>query len=147
MSEIRSSEQYIEVCLKVTGRNLDAKFVNPIIRRYNSILSECLIEEEENGKIFKAWVADVSDFKHELLDKNVLVCSRQVKFEIRDSFIQGGDRTHQAQVKLHDVLMGIKIDDNPSCSGNIIIETTNTHISGNMREGRWPRDQFDGVRF
>lgn len=133
---------YINVCLKVTGRDLEAETANPIINQYNRKLRDCRLEEKrDDGKFFKCWVVDIDDFKHELLAKDVLICSRRVRFEIRDPYPHEDNRMNYVQAKVHKLLMGLKVGD----SGKIVAETMGTNISGNTRTGRWPRSPFDGA--
>lgn len=136
---------YINVCLRVTnrGKNLKAKVVNPVIQQFNEQLEELRIEEQrEDGKTFKFWVVDVGEFKHESLSKDVLICSRRVRFEVRDPLPHGDNRADFIHAKIHKALMGL----NAECDG-VLVETTGTHISGNSRTGRWPMDEYDKMRF
>ena len=143
------SDLYINVCLKVSGKNLKAERTNSVIDYHTSHLRELKIKEQrEDGKEFKAWVTDVSEFQHELLSKDVLICSRRVRFEVRDPLPHGDNRANYVQAKIHKALMDLKVHHNPDSRDEIIIETTNTHISGNTRSGRWPKDRrFAGAGF
>lgn len=143
------SDLYIFVCLRVTGKNLEAETTNRVIDQYNERLRECKIEEQrEDGKVFKAWVSNIDEFNHELISKDVLICSRRVRFEVRDPFFQDYDnRLNSIQAKIHKALMALKARSGVPYTEEIVIETMATHITGNMREGRWPRDQFDQLNF
>ena len=141
------ADLYIHVLLRATGKNLEAKAVNRVIHEYNEKLKELRIEEQrEDGKIFKFWVSDVDEYRHELLSKDVLICSRKVKLEIRDPLPHGfNNYAHSIQVRIHKALMAIKVESSQAEkeNGNIVVETTGTHISGNNRTGRWPMMEAD----
>lgn len=140
------SELYINICLKVSGKNLEAKKVNPIIDYHTSCLKELKIaEQKENGKFFKAWVVGCDEFNHELLDKNTLICSRRIRFEIRDPYPHGDNHMNFVHAKVHKGLMDLRIHHAPDSRDEILIETINTHIAGNSRSGRWPRSELDGA--
>ena len=140
------SDLYIFVLLRVTGKNLKAEETNTIIDYHTSRLRELkIVEERKDGKIFKAWVTNIDEFNHELLDKNTLICSRRVRFEIRDPLPHPDNNDHSVRVKIHKALTDLRIHHNPDSIGEIIIETVSTHVPGNMKEGRWPKDRFAGA--
>lgn len=143
------SDLYIFVCLRVTGKSLEAKATNRVIEQYNSRLRELKIKEQRaDGKVFKAWVSDVDEFRHELLNRNMLLCSRKVRFEIRDPLPHShNNHMHFIQVKIHKALMGLTVKNGTPYNEDILIETTGTHILGNTRTGRWPSDVFDQITF
>lgn len=133
------SDFYINICLRVTGKNLLSEKANPLIGQYNDWLKELRVEEQrEDGKIFKFWAINVDEYKHELLSKDVLICSRRVRFEVRDPLPHGDNRANFIQAKIHKKLMELKVE-----SDEIVIETIGTHITGNSRTGRWPKDELD----
>ncbi len=136
---------YIFVLLRATGKNLEAKVVNRVIDEYNEKLKGLRIKEQRgDGKIFKFWVSDVDEYKHELLSKDVLICSRKVKLEIRDPLPHGfNNYAHSIGAKIHKALMELKVESWQKGDESIVVETIGTHISGNDRTGRWPRDPFD----
>jgi len=139
------SDLYINVCLRVTGKKLQAKSTNSAIDTYNSHLKNLKIEEErKDGKIFKFWVTGIDEFRHELLSEDVLICSRRVRFEVRDPLPHHMDnRQDFIQARIHKTLMEIKVRSESPHDKEIVAETIGTHISGNTRSGRWPRDPFD----
>lgn len=139
------ADLYIHVLLRATGKNLKAEVVNRVIHEYNEKLRNLRVEEERrDGKIFKFWVSDVDEYKHELLSKDVLICSRKVKVEIRDPLPHGfNNYAHSIQVRIHKALMELKVESWQKGDESIVVETIGTHISGNDRTGRWPRDPFD----
>ena len=54
------SELYMFVCLRVKGKNLDARKVNPLLVQYNTLLEQLKIEEKrDDGKTFKAGVQHI----------------------------------------------------------------------------------------
>jgi hypothetical protein len=53
---------------------------------------------------------------------------------------------HYIYVKLHRALMEITVKlDTPE--GEIVVRTRDTHVFGNSRNKRWPRDRFAGAGF
>lgn len=136
------SEQYVFILLRVTGKNLDAREVNPLLNKYNQLVENCRIEEQRtDGKIFKVWVDHIDEFQHELLDRNTLICSRQVKLEIRDPLPHTANNPqHSTQVKIHEALMKIKVE-----TEKIFIETTETRFPNDFKKGRWPIDKNAGA--
>lgn len=143
------SDLYINICLRVSGKNLEAESTNPVIEQYNSRLKELKIEEQrEDGKVFKFWVVGIDEYKHEILSKDIVICSRRVRFEIRDPLPHHMDnRQNFIQARIHKALMGIKAKSEVPYDKEIVIETMGTHISGNTRSGRWPREVFDQAGF
>lgn len=142
------SDFYINICLRISGNNLEAKKTNSVIDDYNTQLENLKIEEvREDGKKFKCWVVGVDEFRHELLSKDVLICSRRVRFEVRSPYPHPDNHMNGIQAKIHKYLMDLRIHHEPNTRDEIIIQTTGTHIAGNTRTGRWPRDRFDGAGF
>lgn len=142
------SEKYLEVLLQVSGKNLVAKSTNPLIRMYDEKLKNLKIKEvRSDGKIFRASVCDIDNRNHELLNKNTLICSRQIKFNIHNPFPHStNNQEHMIYVCLHRVLMGIKVEDvGTPDNGGITIRTVDSHVAGNSRKGRWPKDRFAGA--
>ena len=138
------SEKYVDVLLQVSGKNLDAKIINPLLIQYDDLLKDCKISEERSdGKIFKASVNVVDDRQHELLDKNTLILSRKVKFNIHNPLPHSmNNAEHYIYVKLHRALMEITVKlDTPE--GEIVVRTRDTHVFGNSRNKRWPMSEVD----
>jgi hypothetical protein len=135
-------EQYVFVCLRVTGKKLDAREVNPLLEKYNKLLEEVRIEERRNdGKKFMVWASNIDEFQHELIDRNTLICSRQIKFEIRDPLPRSANNAaHHTQVKINEALMKIKVE-----TGRIAIETTETRFPNDFKKGRWPMEKNAGA--
>ena len=142
------SEKYLEVLLQVSGKNLIAEKVNPLICQYDKKLKNLKVEEQRSdGKVFKAAVCNVDNRQHELLDKNNLICSRQIKWNIFDPYPHNANNSeHFIHVRLHKRLMEITVKIETS-EGEIIVQTTDTHVFGNSRNKRWPRDRFAGAGF
>lgn len=142
------SEKYLEVLLQVSGKNLDARSTNPLIRIYDEKLKNLKIEEvRSDGKIFKASVCDIDNRNHELLNKGTLICSRQIKFNVYNPFPHSANNLeHFIHVMLHKNLMNIMVEDvgTPN-DGAIIIKTIDTHVAGGFKKGRWPRDRNFGA--
>lgn len=143
------SELYMFVCMRVRGKNLDAREVNPLLREYNTLLRQLKVEEQRNdGKIFKAWVQEIDEFEHQILDKETLLCSIQVRWNIFDPLPHGANNyAHSICVKLHEALMAIVVDNGKTNSKKIVIKTMDTHIPGNTRTGRWPREKIPSAIF
>lgn len=136
------SEQYVFILLRVTGKSLDAREVNPLLEKYNKLLEEVRIEElRDDGKKFMVWVSNIDEFQHEILDKNTLICSRQVKLEIRDPLPHSANNAaHFTQVKINEALMKVKLE-----TGRINIETIETRFPNDFKKGKWPRDKNAGA--
>lgn len=143
------SEKYLEVLLRVSGKNLIPKAINPLIREYDDLLRHVVVEEErKNGKMFRASVCAVDERQHELLDKNTLICSRKIKFNIFDPYPHNANNSeHHIHVRLHQRLMKIEVIRGTSYCGEVTIQTTDTHVAGGSRNKRWPRDKFDQLGF
>lgn len=138
------SEKYLQVLLQVSGKNLVAKSTNPLIRMYDEKLKNLKIEEvRSDGKIFRASVCDIDNRNHELLNKDTLICSRQIKFNVYNPFPHDANNgEHFIHVRLHKKLMGIVVEDaGTPFDGGIIIRTIDTHVAGNSRKNRWPKDR------
>jgi hypothetical protein len=147
MPETEMSEQYVFILLRVTGKNLDAREVNPLLKHYNELLRQCKIEEQRaDGKKFMVWVDNIDEFQHEILDKNTLICSRQIKFEIRDPFPHSSNNYgHDTHVRIHEALMKIRVENEKTYSQRIIIETVETRFPYDFKKGRWPIDKNAGA--
>ena len=142
------SEKYLEVLLQVSGKNLVAEKVNPLICQYDEKLKNLKVEEQRSdGKIFRASVCDIDNRNHELLNKDTLICSRQIKWNIFNPFPHNANNyEHYIHVMLHKKLMDIKIEDIETRDDRAItIRTIDSHVAGNFRKGRWPKDRFAGA--
>lgn len=141
-------EKYLEVLVKVSGNNLDARNVNPLIRRYDERLKNLIIEEERNdGKKFRASVCDLDNRLHELIDKNTLILSRQLKFDVYNPYPHDNNGEHSIHVQIHKALLKMKIETEGTYSEEkIAIEAIGTHVAGNVKEGRWPRSALELFR-
>lgn len=141
------SDMYMFVCLRVKGRNLDARTVNPLLVEYNTLLREMKIEEKrDDGKIFKARVQSLDEYQHEILDKDTLLCSRQIRWNVIDPIYNPyspssprPNSAHNIHARLHEAVMKIRVQEG-KYSKKIVIETVNTHVPGNTRTGRWPEE-------
>ena len=143
-------EKYLEVLIQVSGKNLTPEATNPLIRRYDERLKNLVVEEERNdGKIFKASVCDVDARRHELIDKNTLILSRQVKFNVYHPLPHDpNNNEHSIHVRLHKALMEMKVDSGGSyAEEGMRIKTIDSHVAGDFKKGRWPRDEFAGAGF
>jgi len=138
------SEKYLEILLQVSGRNLDARVINPLLVQYDDLLQNLKISEQRaDGKIFTASVNTVDDRKHELLDKNTLICSRRIKFNIHNPYPHSHNNLeHSIHVLLHKAVMKIEVKLDTS-EGEIIVRTIDTHTSGGSRNKRWPMSEVD----
>lgn len=144
MSEM--SEKYLEVLLKVSGKNLVAGSTNPLIRQFDERLKNLSIEEERSdGKIFRASVCDVDNRLHELIDKNTLILSRQVKFDVYNPYPHNTNNAeHSIHVRLHRALMKLKVETEGSyAEEKITVEATDSHVAGGFKKGRWPRGELE----
>jgi hypothetical protein len=139
------SDFYIHVLLRATGKNLKAEVVNRVISEYNEKLRNLRVEEErKDGKIFKFWVQDVDDYKHELLSEDMLICSRKIKFEVRDPLPHSfNNYSHFVRARIHKALKELRVESFQSNKESIVVETIETYAEGCDRTGRWPRDPFD----
>ena len=143
------SDLYMFVCLRVKGRKLDARTVNPLLVEYNKLLRETKIEEKrDDGKTFKAGVQSIDEYQHEVLDKDTLLCSRQIRWNVidpkYDPYSPSSPRpnsAHNIHARLHEAVMKIRVQEG-KYSKKIVIETVGTHIPGNTRTGRWPRENL-----
>ncbi|MCK4859735.1 MAG: hypothetical protein KAS87_04145 [Candidatus Omnitrophica bacterium] len=136
--------------IQVSGKNLTPEATNPLIRRYDERLKNLVVEEERNdGKIFKASVCDVDARRHELIDKNTLILSRQVKFDVYNPFPHDtNNNEHSIHVRIHKALMEMKVEAGGSYADKrMTIEAIDSHVAGDFKKGRWPRDRFDGAGF
>jgi len=142
------SEKYLEVLLQVSGKNLIAEKVNPLICQYDEKLKNLKVEEQRSdGKVFKAAVCNVDDRQHELLDKDTLICSRKIKFNIFNPYPHSTNNAeHHIYVCLHKALMELAVK-RETPKEKIIVHTLDTHADGDFKKGRWPRDRFDGAGF
>lgn len=138
------SEKYLDILVQVKGKDLDARRVNPLLREYDNLLKECKISEERSdGKFFKASVNTIDDRKHELLDKNTLICSRKVKFNILNPFPHSQNNAeHKIHVCLHNALMQLAIK-RGTLEEEIVIHTLDTCGTGGFKKGRWPMSEAD----
>ena len=143
------SEKYLEVLLQVSGKNLDAKVINPLLMQYDDLLKNCKISEQRSdGKTFTARVDHIDDRQHELLDKNTLICSRKIKWNIHDPYPHShNNHAHFIHVLLHKRLMEIKVESQSPHCGEVMVQTVDTHTPGGSRSKRWPRDRFAGAGF
>ena len=139
------SEKYLEVLLQVSGKKIEPITTNRVIGRYDEKLKNLKIEEQRSdGKIFKASVCVVDERKHELIDKNTLLLSRQIKFNIFDPYPHNANNSaHYIYVQLHRALMGIIVKEETSDYGEIVIRTIDSSQRGDYKKGKWPRDQRD----
>lgn len=138
------SEKYLDVLLQVKGKDLDARVVNPLLRQYDYSLKECkIVEERANGKAFTASVDHIDERKHELLDKNTLILSRKIKFNIHNPYPHGQDNVeHKIYVLLHRAVMEIAVKHETS-EEKIVIRTVDTNADGGFKRGRWPLSETD----
>jgi hypothetical protein len=138
------SEKYLDVLLQVSGKNLDARIVNPLLGEYDSLLKELkVVEERANGKIFKASVNVIDDRKHELLDKNTLICSRKIKFNICNPYPHTmNNQEHYIYVLLHRAIMQLAVK-RETHGEKIVIRTVDTNADGGFKKGRWPMTEAD----
>lgn len=142
------SEKYLEVLVEIKGKNLQAKAVNPLIQIYDERLKSLKIREvRSDGKIFRASVCDIDNRNHELLNKDTLICSRQIKFNIFNPFPHSANNgDHLIHARLHKKLMEITVEDaGTPIDAGMTIRTTDTHVAGNFRKGRWPKDRNFGA--
>ncbi len=142
-------EKYLEVLIQVSGKNLTPEATNPLIRRYDERLKNLVVEEERNdGKIFKASVCDVDARRHELIDKNTLILSRQVKFNVFHPYPHKDNAEHFIHAQIHKALIEMKVETVGSyAEEQITIKAIDSHVAGDFKRGRWPRDRFDGAGF
>jgi len=140
------SEKYLDILVQVKGKNLDARRVNPLLVQYDDLLKNCKISEERSdGKFFTAVVNVVDDRQHELLDKNTLICSRKIKFNIHNPYPRSTNNSeHHIYVCLHKALMELAVK-RETPKEKIIVRTLDTHVAGNFKKGRWPVSEADRV--
>jgi len=138
------SEKYLEVLLQVSGKDLDARIVNPLLKEYDDLLKECRIAEERNdGKIFTASVNIIDDRKHELLDKDTLICSRKIKFNIFNPYPHTANNAeHYIYALIHRALMELAVK-HETPKEKIVIRTIDTSGTGDFKKGRWPMSEVD----
>jgi len=139
------SEKYLEVLIQVKGKNLRPASTNVVIDHYDEELKNLKISEERSdGKLFKASVNVVDERKHELVDKNTLLLSRQIKFNVfNPSPRNANNGAHYIYVKLHQALMSIVIKEvTPDCD-EIVIRTIDSSQSGDYKKRKWPQDRRD----
>lgn len=139
------SEKYVDILIKIKGKNLDAKVVNPLIQRFDAELKDLKVKEQRSdGKTFIASVNLIDNRRHELLDKDTLILSRQVKWNIYNPYPHTFDNLeHKIHVCLHQAMMKIEVRKETGHGEEIVIKAIDSHVPGSMREGRWPRDAFD----
>lgn len=138
------SEKYLDILLQIKGKNLDARDVNPLLTEYDNHLENCKISEERSdGKFFTAVVNIIDDRQHELLDKNTLICSRKIKFNIFNPYPHTqNNQEHHIYVLLHRALMQIAVKLETS-EKKIIVRTIDTHSAGDFKKGRWPLSEAE----
>lgn len=139
-------EKYLEVLLQVSGKNLEAKAVNPLIRIYDEKLKDLrIVEVRSDGKVFRASICDIDNRSCELINEDTLICSRQLKFNVYNPYphtANNGD--HLIHVRLHKKLMEITVEDSGTPSdGAINIRTIDTHVAGGFRKNRWPKNKSE----
>lgn len=141
------SDLYIYVLLRATGKKLEPKAVNRVIDEYNEKLKNLRVEERrEDGKIFKFWAIEIDEFKHELLSKDVLICSRKVKFEVRDPAPHTHNNyAHFVRAKIHKALKELRVESFQKEDESIVVETIETYAEGCDRTGRWPMMEANRV--
>lgn len=142
------SERYLEVLLQVSGKDLDARIVNPLLQKYDYALKELkVVEERRDGKAFTASVDHIDDRKHELLDKNTLILSRKIKFNIHNPYPHGQDNVeHKIYVSLHKKVMQLAVK-HETDKEKIVIRTVDTNTDGGFKRGRWPMVEADRMFF
>jgi len=138
------SEKYLDVLLQVKGKDLDSRAVNPLLRQYDYLLKELkVVEERVNGRAFTASVNVIDERKHELLDKNTLILSRKVKFNIHNPYPHTmNNQEHYIYVRLHKAVMEIAVKHETS-GEKIVIRTVDTNADGGFKRGRWPMAEAD----
>lgn len=143
------SDFYMSIALRVEGKNLDPRATNPLLVRYNELLRKTKIEERRaDGKTIKAWIQNIDNYQHELVDKDTLLCSRRIRWTILNPISSPYSRSqpqanylHALHVKLHQALMKISVEGGKGYYKKIVIQTVNTHVPGDTRTGRWPEEK------
>ena len=138
-------EKYLDILIQVSGKNLDARHTNPLIRQFDERLKNLSFDSaKSDGKIFKASVCDLDNRLHELIDKDTLILSRQLKFNCFNPYPHDGNNgEHSIHVRLHKAVMEITVDSGGSYSDEgMTIKAMDTVVAGDFKKGRWPRGKL-----
>ncbi len=130
-------EFIMNVCFEVREENLDSRQVNPLLRKFREQLENYKFKEGE----IKIWIGRVTEFESELINTNWLVCSQQILWR---GYSPRGFSCEGIKPRLLRDMLTQELKDEET---SITIRMTNALYEGSQKQGRWPRDRFDGAGF
>ena len=127
----KNYEFTMDICFSVRGRNLNSKQVNPLLKKFREQLEAFKLYE--NG--MKCWVVRVSEFEHEEMNMDYLLCSQQILLRAHD---QRGFSLEAIKPKLlkNMRMQGSSNDEEQS----ITIQMVDALYMGSSKSCRWPND-------
>ena len=135
MPEIVLYEAIQHICFKISGKNLSAKMVNPIIKNFHDKLNDFYYESHP----FKIVPVAVDEFKIREIDTSKIIGSYQIRWDVidmvkEDAMFRKNNEIQPLITRLvKKIGVGIGTEDS-----RIIIKVINSRFNDEFKEGVWP---------
>lgn len=129
-------EQIMFICWEITGRDLNPKKVNPIIKKFHDQLNDFFYEVYP----FKIVPTAVDEFVVQEISGSLLIGSYMVRWEIID--LDGETAMYRKNNDIRPLLtremMKVQVKGEIRGSRRIVMRMINSRFSDEIKEGIWP---------
>jgi hypothetical protein len=123
----------------VRGKDLDARTCNPVLREFRRMIESYKLEEDG----IKAWPVTVDEFKYELIDSTWLTASFDIKWNVHNPTEKDNN---EVRADLLRAMLKLELT-RGTYSQKITITMKDAAYRGDMKHGRWPREEIQIVGF